>query len=190
MKRGMDSMGPGRYRAMTAVMSSMLFGPRRVHTLVIPALSSWNTPSVLPAASMAKVSLSSSGSLFTSKSGMRRLTSSAASSSTVRLRRPRKSIFSSPSSSSVVMGYCVTTLSSFLASGTYSYTGRSVMTTPAACVLAWRGMPSRDRAVSISPFMRSSRSYISRSCFERCSASFSVMPGANGTCLATASHSA
>ena len=47
------------------------------------------------------------------------------------------------------MVYWVTTLSSFLARGTYSYTGRWVMTTPAAWVEAWRGMPSRARAVSM-----------------------------------------
>ena len=103
-----------------AVMSSTLLGPRRVQTPVMPALSSWNTPSVRPARSMAKVAPSSSGRLFTSKPGSLRRTSTAASSSTVRLRRPRKSIFSSPSSSSVVIVYCVTTLSSFFASGTYS----------------------------------------------------------------------
>ena len=139
---------------------------------------------------MAKVSASSSGREFTSKPGVFRRTSSAASSSTVRFRRPRKSIFSRPSSSSVTMVYCVTTLSSFLASGTYSYTGRSVITTPAACVLAWRGMPSMARAVSMSACMRSSEAYMSRSCLDSCKASPSVMPGAVGTCLATASQSA
>ena len=47
------------------------------------------------------------------------------------------------------MVYWVTTDSSFLASGTYSWTGRRVMTTPAAWVEAWRGMPSMALAVSM-----------------------------------------
>ena len=38
------------------------------------------------------------------------------------------------------------------------------ITTPAAWVDAWRGMPSRDFAVSMSFFTRSSPSYISLSC--------------------------
>ena len=42
----------------------------------------------------------------------------SASAMTVRLRRPKKSIFKRPSSSSVVMVYWVTICSSFLASGT------------------------------------------------------------------------
>ena len=54
---------------MTAVISSMLFGLRPVQTAVMPVDSSWNTPSVLPAESMAKVSASSSGRAETSKSG-------------------------------------------------------------------------------------------------------------------------
>ena len=54
---------------MTAVMSSMLLGLRPVHTAVMPVLSSWNTPSVLPAESMAKASLSSSGTAAMSKPG-------------------------------------------------------------------------------------------------------------------------
>ncbi len=36
-KRGIESIGPGRYSAMMAVMSSMLLGPRPVQTAVMPA---------------------------------------------------------------------------------------------------------------------------------------------------------
>ena len=168
----------------------MLLGLSPVHTPVMPVLSSWNTPSVRPAASISNVSGSSSGICSTAKPGTLRRTSRAASSSTVRLRRPRKSIFSSPSSSSVVIGNWQTTDSSFFASGTYSYTGFSVMTTPAACVEAWRGMPSKARAVSIRLCRRSSESYISRSGLESFKASSSVMFSVLGTCFATASVSA
>ncbi len=75
------------------------------------------------------------------KPGSRRRTNCTASSSTVRFLSPRKSILRRPSSSSVVIWYWHTTDSSFFASGTYSYTGFSVITTPAAWVEAWRGMP-------------------------------------------------
>ena len=34
--RGMESIGPGRYRAMMAVMSSMLWGFSPRHTPVMP----------------------------------------------------------------------------------------------------------------------------------------------------------
>ena len=91
------------------------------------------------------------------------------------------------------MGYWHTTDSSFFASGTYSYTGFSVMTTPAACVEAWRGIPSRARAVSMRRWSVSSLSYISRRGLESFNASSSVMfsaPGPDGTCFATASVSA
>ena len=54
------------------------------------------------------------------------------------------------------MTYWQTIDSSLRASGTYSYTGRFVMTTPAACVDAWRGMPSSALAVSMSFFTRAS----------------------------------
>ena len=88
-----------------------------MQTPVMPVLSSWKTPVVWPSASMRKVSSSSSGMRFTWKSGTRLRTILAASSSTVRFLRPRKSILRRPSSSRVVMGYWQTTLSSFFATG-------------------------------------------------------------------------
>ena len=114
----------------------MLRGWSWVQTPVMPTLSSWNTPEVRPSLSILKTAGSSSGMVSTRNPGSRLRTIFAASSSTVRLRSPRKSIFSSPSSSSVVIWYWQTTDSSFFDSGTYSYTGFSVMTTPAACIEA------------------------------------------------------
>ena len=114
----MESMGPGRYRAITAQMSSMFLGLRPMHTPVMPADSSWNTPEVLPSDSIAMVAGSFSGMALREKSGSRRWTILAASSSTVRLRRPKKSIFSRPSSSRVVMTYWVTGWPSLAARGT------------------------------------------------------------------------
>ena len=111
-------MGPGRYRAMTAVMSSMDLGLSPTHTPVMPTDSSWNTPLVCPSVSILNVSGSSSGTLSTRKSGSARRTRSSASFSTVRFRRPRKSILSRPSCSSVTISNWQTMDSSFLARGT------------------------------------------------------------------------
>ena len=113
-------MGPGRYRAMMAQMSSMLLGFSPTHTPVIPADSIWNTPEVRPSESIWNTSGSSSGMSESWKSGWLWRTIFTASSRMVRLRRPKKSIFSRPSSSRVVMVYWVTTRSSLVARGTYS----------------------------------------------------------------------
>ena len=115
---GMESIGPGRYSATIAVRSSMDVGFMFMHTPVMPADSSWNTPWVLPSASIRKVSGSVSDTVLMLKSGSILRISRWASSMTVRLRRPRKSIFSNPSSSMVVMVYWVTMVSSFRDRGT------------------------------------------------------------------------
>ena len=52
MNRGIESMGPGRYRAIRAVMSSIFWGFMLTHTPVMPLDSSWNTPEVLPSDSI------------------------------------------------------------------------------------------------------------------------------------------
>ena len=70
MKRGIESIGPGRYRAMMAVISSISFGLRPTHTPVMPADSIWNTPQVRPSDSIWKVCGSSSGMVRKSKSGV------------------------------------------------------------------------------------------------------------------------
>ena len=111
-------MGPGRYRATIAVISSMELGFMLMHTPVMPADSSWNTPWVLPSDSMAKVAASSSGMVLMEKSGSILRISFSASSITVRFRRPRKSILRRPSSSMVVMVYWVTIVSSLQDRGT------------------------------------------------------------------------
>ena len=70
------------------------------------------------------------------------LISSSASAIMVRLRSARKSNFKSPRFATVSISNCVTTLSPLVARGRYEQTGSLVITTPAACVDAWRGMPS------------------------------------------------
>ena len=62
--------GPGRYRAMTAVMSSMFWGFSPTHTPVIPVDSIWNTPEVCPREIISYVSGSSSGMSDSLKSGL------------------------------------------------------------------------------------------------------------------------
>ena len=109
---------------------------------------------------------------------------------TVRVRRPRKSIFKRPSFSMMPMGNWVVITSSFFCRGTYLTAGSRVISTPAAWVEAWRGMPSSVRAVSIRRFTRSSVSYMSRSSLFWSMAFSSVMSRAMGTALATVSTSA
>ena len=83
---------------------------------------------------------------------------SSASSMTSRLRRPRKSIFSRPSSSTGFIEYCVTMRywrwpsapmpASASCSGTMSVSGMPAMTTAAAWIDELRTMPSRPCATS------------------------------------------
>ena len=104
-----------------------------------------------------------------------------------KLRNPKKSIFSSPNSSKVVMVNCVTTASLFLASGTYLQTGRSVITTPAACVEAFLGMPSNFFAMSINSLTCGSESYKFFKSWEMFSARSNVIFNSIGTNFATES---
>ena len=114
----MESMGPGRYRDVMAMRSSSFSGWKRIITDLSPEDSNWKTPSVSPFPSMAKVAGSSSGMVFTEKSGSFLLTSSSQSWMTVRVRSPKKSILRSPSSSSSVIVYWVTVVPSFTDRGT------------------------------------------------------------------------
>src|SRR2546423_595347 len=70
--------------------------------------------------------------------------SSRALSRTSRLRRPRKSIFSRPRASTSPPENCVTTSWSapFCCSGTYSVSGQTPITTPAAWIESCRTSPS------------------------------------------------
>ena len=187
--RGMDSIGPGRYREIAAMISSKHAGFMPVRNPVIPAPSSWNTPSVSPWEIISYTEGSSSGisSAFMSMPASRIM--SSVSRITVRVLSPRKSIFSRPSLSMVPIGYWVVMTSSLRCSGTYSTTGFPVISTPAAWVEACLGMPSSVRAVSISCFTRGCSSYICLSMGEIVSALVSVIPRSNGIALATASVS-
>ena len=86
---------------------------------------------------------------------------------TSRLRRPRKSIFSSPRSSTPCISYCVTIGASSSGVpgsglrwiGRYSVSGSRVITTAAAWMPSWRRSPSRPRATSITRWASGSSSY-------------------------------
>ena len=90
---------------------------------------------------------------------------------TDRLRRPRKSILSRPSSSTPCISYWVTMgasagfwpLSGLRWMGRYSVSGSFVMTTAAAWMPSWRRSPSRPLATSMTRRASSSVAYISRS---------------------------
>jgi hypothetical protein len=93
---------------------------------------------------------SSSGSLSTSTSAPRLLrTCSTLSPITVRLRRPKKSIFSRPICSIAPISNWVTMSPSVRCTGTRFVSGSRPITTPAAWIECWRRSPSSLRAVSI-----------------------------------------
>ena len=77
------------------------------------------------------------------------LTSATALAMTVKVFRPRKSNFTRPASSTSSLANWVT-ISPFCPRkhGTYSQSGFSEMTTPAACMPAWRFRPSSALAMS------------------------------------------
>ena len=130
--------------------------------------------------------MSSGGCL---RSARERFAIATASRITVNVLRPRKSIFSSPSSSIVVIvNWVVTEPSCARASGTNSSIGFGPITTPAAWTELFRGSPSsrsarsiRCCACSLSSYRLFSSGFIS-SAFEI------VMPSSFGIDFATMSQ--
>ena len=144
----MKSIGPGRYNAFPAKISSIHSGLSSVIKFFMPPLSNWKTPSVLPALIMSNTSLSSNGMLRSVSSSIPAIL--AAFCMTVSVRRPRKSILSSPNSSNTVIVYCVVIVpSDALDNGTYSSTGLGLISTPAACIEVCLGSPSSRMDISI-----------------------------------------
>ena len=109
---------------------------------------------------------------------------------TVNVLNPRKSIFNNPSSSKVVIIYCVAIVPSFTCNGTYVSTGSFVITTPHACVDACLGIPSNAMAMSNNFFIFSSLSYSSLSSLFSSIAFFIVICNSFGTIFASLSVSA
>ncbi len=148
---GIKSMGPGRYKEIPAMTSSKFCGRSSFIKLFMPALSNWNMPSVLPVPMESSTALSSKSIWSISRRFPVSFSIiSTASLITVRVRSPRKSIFKSPSSSSVVMVNCVVMEPSApLESGTNSSADFWQITTPAACMEVCLGRPSSLLHISI-----------------------------------------
>ncbi|MNV60411.1 hypothetical protein D3C71_1528720 [compost metagenome] len=160
-----DCRGPGRNSATSAIMSSKQSGFRRLIKSFMPRDSSWKTAVVSERCSMSKLFLSSSGmaaiSIGSSPVLARRaLIISNAQSMIVRVRKPRKSNFTSPAYSTSFLSNWVTGCcpSASQYNGAKSVILVGAITTPPACLPALRVTPSSLRAMSISALTSSSAS--------------------------------
>ena len=117
----------------------------------MPPDSSWKTPTVLASLSRAKVLASSKPTFSILNLGSLRCfrTSFWASSTTVSVFSPKKSIFSRPNFSTGSLAYWVVRSPSCIVTGMMSVSGRSAMIIPHACLPLLRTMPSITRPVSI-----------------------------------------
>ena len=151
----------------------------------MPDDSNWKTPVASPRASISYVLRSSSGIEPMSRLPI----SSTALSITSRLRRPRKSTFSSPTATTLFIENCVTTSWSapFCCSGTVFISGSAPITTPAAWIESWRVSPSSGFARSTISRVTGSESYAWRSSAPGFRHSSSVCPGPSGIAFATLS---
>ena len=159
-------MGPGRNNAFRAMMSSKESGFIDRISDLIAAPSIWNTPIVSPDANSAKVAGSSSGTeSISTRSPVVRSISSRQRSMIESVERPRKSILSSPRSSTPCISNCVTVSASspFLWTGTMFVRGSGAMTTAAAWIESCLRRPSSPLATSTTSLTAGSVWYISRS---------------------------
>ena len=149
MKVSIFCIGPGRYNALTAAISSMFSGSNLRKTFRIPADSNWNTPEVSPRWNKSSVFASFSGISFNRISyPSTRLTAFKVKSIIDKLRSPKKSIFKRPIASTSFIVYWVRKASSEPRwSGTSSSRFLSLITTPAAWVETCLGNPSKITAV-------------------------------------------
>ncbi|OQB92819.1 MAG: hypothetical protein BWX86_01762 [Verrucomicrobia bacterium ADurb.Bin122] len=172
-------------------MSSMFEMPTSFEAFCMPSDSSWNTATVLPELSNLYVAGSSMEIFSMSKSGFAvRRTFFTASSMTVSVFRPRKSIFSRPSLPTEPMSNCTVTSPSCEVSGTKSSSGWSVMMMPAACLPVLRTRPSMMRPHSKIFLAMGLRSHSARSSADFSMALASVMSSSSGIIFAMRSASA
>ena len=150
-----DCSGPGRNSATRAIISSSESGCRRRIRSFMPRDSSWNTAVVSAFFSITNEAGSASGISLISRGGRPRparrgLIIFSAQSIMVSVRRPRKSNFTSPASSTSFLSNWVTRLppSSSQYSGEKSVILVGAITTPPACLPAFRHTPSSFRAIS------------------------------------------
>ena len=129
------SMGPGRYKALSAERSSMFLGLSLRQISCIPDDSNWKIASVRPSLNSCIV-FSSLSKIFahTISSLSMRFMLFKQSLIMVSVLSARKSILSTPTFSRSVISYCVVTSSlAETAMGINSCSGSGVITTPAAC---------------------------------------------------------
>ena len=145
-----DSIGPGRYKATKAETSLNWEGCNFLIKSRMPPLSNWKIPSVLQLESRSYVFLSSSGISLISNWGSWRLRIIfSALSITVKVRRPKKSIFNKPKlEHGSPSNWVVMESRAPRESGTYSDTASLVISTPAAWIPVWRLRPSNLWAIS------------------------------------------
>ena len=157
---------------MSAATSSKLLGAIDRMRARIGGDSSWNTPIESPRLSRSNTRWSSSATVSMSNDGsLAARTIATVSVMTSRLRRPRKSIFSRPSSSTPCISYWVTTgafsgsppASGLRCTGRYVVSGSLVMTTAAAWMPSLRLRPSRPLATSTTRLTSGSAWYMARS---------------------------
>ncbi len=146
-------------------MSSKQSGCRRLIRSFMPRDSSWNTAVVSERCSMSKLFLSSSGIAAISIGSRpclarRGLIIFSAQSMMVSVRKPRKSNFTRPAYSTSFLSNWVTGCEpvSSQYSGAKSVILVGAITTPPACLPAFRVTPSSLRAISISALTSSSAS--------------------------------
>ena len=146
-------------------MSSKESGCSRLIRSFMPRDSNWNTAVVSDRCSISKLFLSSNGIAAISIGSKfffarRALIISNAQLMMVKVRNPRKSNLTKPAYSTSFLSNCVTGLfpSASQYSGAKSVILVGAMTTPPACLPAFRVTPSSLRAISISALTSSSAS--------------------------------
>ena len=149
-------IGPGLYRATKAIISSIWFGFIWVNASLIPALSIWNKPTVLPEDNSSKTLWSSKFMSSILKSLSFFLTSCWVLLITVKVFKPKKSNLIKPASSAEYMSNWVEGSNKFavwsLYKGTTSFNFLSAITTPAAWVAKFLFNPSSFKDSSVSFF--------------------------------------
>ena len=160
-----DCKGPGRNNATRAIMSSKQSGRNRLIKSFIPRDSNWNTAVVSERCSISKLFWSCNGIAAISIGSKfflarRALIISNAQLMIVNVRKPRKSNFTNPAYSTSFLSNCVTGLfpSASQYSGAKSVILVGAITTPPACLPAFRVTPSSFRAISINALTSSSAS--------------------------------
>ncbi|MCY1365885.1 hypothetical protein D9M69_527570 [compost metagenome] len=145
----MYSNGPGRYKAFIAIKSPKTVGFRSFMYFCIPTDSYWKIPTVSPLWKSSYVLTSSIGNVSGSNwIPVLYFTSLTVSLISVRVFRPKKSIFSNPALSTTELSNCVTYKSeSFaVATGTKFVISSGVIITPQAWIPVLRRLPSNSFA--------------------------------------------